>query len=294
MNTCCRDLPMIDTQAVVNSISDPMARYRDAMIKEFADWQPLEDAAANLLQGKAIDDRQLLPAYRPLVKLMRLIVEVTEKSVWDWASPEVMEVFQEVASGRIYTLFSEVIVEMIISIMQQITIGTLLEVGAGPGKLTADLCQAMATRQLENVPLIISDQSPTVAETATRLRQAYPSFDITDFVWNLREDAPPELQTKIKPPVLVFERFCLAYAGCQAIDTIAPLADIFIIVDDLSLTGQKASYDKIYEKIGSQFLVFEEARKHLEKSFSFIHTCDEETIQAINAPVTSFVMAVKP
>jgi len=63
--------------------------------------------------------------------------------------------------------------------------------------------------------------------------------------------------------------------------------------DDLSLTGRKMAFDLLYERIGTKFLTFNEAMKHLKKHFSFIHTCDKEISEAINSGVTTFTVAVK-
>ena len=65
------------------------------------------------------------------------------------------------------------------------------------------------------------------------------------------------------------------------------------LIDDLSLTGKKASFDLLYEKIGTQFLIFETAKHHLEQFFSLVHVCDREVVTAINSPVTTFTLAVK-
>ena len=50
--------------------------------------------------------------------------------------------------------------------------------------------------------------------------------------------------------MLLFERFCIPYGGYEAIDRVAPVADIYLMVEDLNLTGKKEAYDVIYEKIG--------------------------------------------
>lgn len=65
------------------------------------------------------------------------------------------------------------------------------------------------------------------------------------------------------------------------------------MVEDLNLSGKKESWDIIYEKIGMQFFTFEKTKKYLNKYFSFIHTCDQEAIQAINLPITDFTLAFK-
>ena len=132
-----------------------------------------------------------------------------------------------------------------------------------------------------------------IKQTADQLRNTYPEIDITDIVWDLKKGRHDHFDASVKKPIMVFERFCMPYAGYDAIDVIAEVADILVLVDDLSITGEKASFDRIYERIGSQFLVFEEAKKRLEKHFSFIHVCDREIIEMVNSPVTSFTLAIK-
>jgi len=283
---------MINRETVLASIANPMKRYKEHMLRDLKDWMPLEDSARLLLEGKPIVYEEYIPDFRPLIKMMELIVERTAGQGWNWADPEIRQVFKEIAEGNIYTLFSEVIVDMLVSIMKRVPVRTVMEVGTGPGTVTANLCRAMLENRFENISLVISDRAPFIAQVGDSLRKTFPALSISDFVWNVCENAPEELKKKLVQPVLVFERFCLPYAGYDAIDSIAPLSDILIIVDDLSLSGQKYNYDKLYEKIG-RFLIFKEARQRLEKYFSFIHTCDRDTLEAIHSPVTTFTLAVK-
>ncbi len=286
-------LPPVDTAAVLDSIDRPMQYYLEKMARDLDDWQPLEDFAQRLLEGSDADEGELIPAFRPLVKMMRLIVKLTAGAGWDWTSPEVQATFQEVAGGEIYTVFSDVLVDMLAALLQQVDVGTVVEVGTGPGRVTAALCRALQEQQGEHVRLILSDQAANVRQTGDTLRAAYPALDITDYVWDLRQAAPRELVEHLTGRVLVFERFCLPYSGYGAIDTIAPLADVLLLVDDLSVTGRKASFDMIYEKIGTQFLVLETAKRYLEKYFSHIHVCDNEIVAKVNSPVVSFTLAMK-
>jgi len=283
---------MINKQAVLAGISEPINRYNHTMSTDFSDWQPLEDAAALLLQGKPVNDDDFIPPFRPLIKMMRLIMEKSANASWNWSDAEVMAVFKEVSDGAVYSLFSETIVDIVTGIMSSVDVGTLLEVGAGPGGVTAELCKAMKKKAL-NVPLVISDQSPIIRQTADRLRESFPEMTIADIEWDLKKGKHAYFERDIKKPILVFERFCMPYAGYDAIDVIAEVADILILVDDLSITGEMASFDKIYERIGAQFLVFEEAKKRLENNFSCIHVCDREIIEMVSSPVTSFTLAIK-
>jgi hypothetical protein len=227
-----------------------------------------------------------------LVEWMRLITEVTRDGQWDWSSPAVQAVYKNYADSMIYKTFAAAAVGMVTAIIQTGQIGTVLEIGTGPGQVTEALCGEMITNNL-SVPIIISDRAPGISVVAENLRKNFPALSISDFVWNIREDPPEELIKKLSGPVLLFERFCIPYGGYEAIDRVAPIADIMLMVEDLNLTGKKEAYDVIYEKIGLQFFTFQEARKYLEKHFSSIHTCDQETIDTINLPVTDFTLAIK-
>jgi len=284
---------MIDRQAVLAGIAAPINRYNYKMSHDFSDWQPLEDAAALLLQGKPVNKADYNPAFWPLIKMMRLIMEKSETSSWSWSDPDVLAVFQEVSEGAVYTLFAETIVDIVTGIIASADIGTLVEVGTGSGTVSAAICRAMRNNSITDIPLVISDQSPMIRQTADRLRGAYPEMTIADIVWDVRTGAHEYFSRNIKRPVLVFERFCMPYAGYGAIDAIAGIADILILVDDLNITGEMASFDRMYERIGAQFLVFEEARKRLEKRFSLVHVCDRDIIKMVNSPVTSFTLAIK-
>ena len=284
---------MIDKNTVVEAVTLPMQRYFHTMTRDIADWQPLEDAAERLLQGNDVPDEQLCADFRPLVKMMRLIMRLSGDGAWDWSNPEIRKVFQEVADGAIYTLFADTVVDMVISIMKEVPIGTLVEVGTGPGTVTAALCNDMIRCNLQDVPLIISDRAPTIAHVGQSLRQQFPGLAVTDIIWDIQNPCSSPIMKTLRRPVLVFERFCMPYADYAAIDSVARIADILILIDDLSITGKKYSFDMIYEKIGTKFLVFDTARKHLEQYFSCVHTCDGDTIKAVHSPVTTFTLAVK-
>ena len=125
----------------------------------------------------------------------------------------------------------------------------MLEIGTGPGQVTEALCGEMITNNI-SVPIIISDRAPGISVVGENLRKKFPALSITDIIWNIREDPPEALVKKLVGPVLLFERFCIPYGGYEAIDRVAPVADIYLMVEDLNLTGKKEAYDVIYEKIG--------------------------------------------
>lgn len=283
---------MIDKKMILDCIKEPLEQYHHKAIATIGNWQPLVVISEKLLAGEKVDDETCPPVLLPIVELMRVIMEVARKSEWDWSNPTIQNVFKNLAESHFYKMFSDTTVGIVLSIIKSVHIGTLIEVGTGPGQVTENLCKEMTLSNI-SVPLIISDKSPTISAVGEKLRKSFPQLTIKDFVWDFKENPSDELVDMLTRPVLLFERFCIPYGGYGAIDKVSPLADVLIMVEDLNLTGKKEAYDVIMEKIGSQFFIYSEAKKYLEKHFSFIHTCDSKTIEAINLPVTDFTLAIK-
>jgi hypothetical protein len=283
---------MISKDDILEAIKKPMKQYYDEMTTVLGNWQPLERAAAELLEGKEVTDDRVPDVYHPLLEMMRLIAKVTKESEWDWSSPDVQALFKDKAASPLYKIFTNAIVGTICSIVKKVKVGTLVEVGTGPGQVTKSMCEEMVKSNI-TIPIVISDRAPGISQTRENLIKAFPSLTINAFIWDINEKPPGKLVDSLAKPVLVFERFSLLYAGHDAIDKISPIADILIMQDDLSLTGKKMAFDFLYGKIGTQFLTFRETQKRLKKHFSFIHTCDRDITNAINSSVTTFTLAIK-
>ena len=283
---------MLNRDVILESIKQPMEQYYQTMKDMIGNWQPLVEVSEKILAGEDVSNNTVPPQLHFLVDWMKLIMQVTRDSEWDWTKPEIQAVYKRIADSQIYKIFAEATVGIVTAILRTGQIGTLVEIGTGPGQVTDKLCAEMTHYNI-NVPIIISDRSPSIAETGERLRKSYPHLMITDFIWDIRKEPPRELLSKITKPVLLYERFCIPYGGYDAINNIAPVADILVMVEDLSLSGKKEAYDVIYEKIGLQFFTYAEAKKYLDKHFSFIHTCDIKTIKALSLPVTDFTLAIK-
>ena len=283
----------IDSEKVIAATERPMAWYLESMKGDLEDWMPLEHAAQMLLEGTAFDENDFAADFRPIIAMMRLILEKSASGGWNWADPDVQKVFADVASGAVYMMYADVLVDMVIEILKAAPILTVVEVGAGSGFVTGRLCPALLANGFGEVRLVITDMLESIQPVADSFRSRFPGLSIDACRWNIQNAPPQELQAMLAAPVLVFERFCLPYAGCGAIGNLAAISDVLLLVDDLSLTGRKASFDHIYGKIGTQFLVLEEARRHLAASFSRMHTCDSAVIEKIHSPVTTFTLAVK-
>jgi hypothetical protein len=283
---------MINKDQIIAAVKEPMAQYCRTMQQTIGDWQPLLTVSEKILAGEEVRNDEVQPEIEFLVEWMRLIMEVTRDGHWDWTSPSVQAVYKNYADSMIYKTFAAATVGIVTAIIKTGQAGTVLEIGTGPGQVTEALCREMTANNI-SVPIIISDRAPTIASVGDNLRKNFPVLPISDFIWNIREDPPAALLQKLDGPVLLFERFCIPYGGYESIDRVAPIADIFLMVEDLNLEDKKEAYDVIYERIGSQFFTLQETRKYLAKNFSFIHTCDQETIDAINLPVTDFTLAIK-
>lgn len=277
---------------ILKAIQEPMQKYYQDMTTVLGNWQPLERAAGELLEGRDVGDDEIPQVYLPLLQMMRLIAKVTRESEWDWSDPRIQDIFKDKANSALYRIFTTVMVGTVSAILSKVRIGTLVEVGTGPGQVTQSICEEMLKSNI-SIPLIISDRAPGIVQVREKLAKAYPALTIKAYIWNVNEKPPVELVDSLAKPVLLFERFCLPYAGHEAIDMIAPLADILVMQDDLSITGKKMAFDHLYGKIGTHFLTVSEAMKRLRNYFSFIHTCDREISEAINSGVTTFTLAIK-
>ena len=283
----------IDSEKVIAATERPMAWYLESMKGDLEDWMPLEHAAQMLLEGTAFDENDFAADFRPIIAMMRLILEKSASGGWNWADPDVQKVFADVALGAVYMMYADVLVDMVIEILKASPIRTVVEVGAGSGFVTGRLCPALLAGGFGDVRLVITDMLESIQPVADSFRSRFPGLSIDACRWNIQTGPPQELHAMLAAPVLVFERFCLPYAGCGAIGNLATISDVLLLVDDLSLTGRKASFDHIYGRIGTQFLVLEEAHRHLAAYFSSMHTCDSAVIEKIHSPVTTFTLAVK-
>jgi len=283
---------MHDARKIIDAIRIPMEEYNQSMVHTVGDWEPLIGISERLLAGYQVEDSEFPPVLQPIVELMKVVMAYTENAEWDWSSPAIQEVFRQLTDSYFYRILAESTAKMVLAIAVEVEIGTVVEVGTGPGQVTDMLCEEMVKYGV-SVPIIISDRSPTIAQTGEKLRKTFSELTISDYVWDVAEEPPSEMLSKLVKPVLVFERFCIPYGGYEAIDKIGPIADIFVMTEDLNLLGKKEPYDVIMEKIGARFLTFKEAKEHLDKHFSVVHTCDQKTIDAVNLPVSDFTLAIR-
>ena len=283
---------MLDNKAIAACVKEPIQKYCDKMVANIGDWKHLIDASERILAGETVREEECPPYLWPNISLQQLIMEVTRDSEWDWSSPRIQAAFAKIANSEVYRAFADTSIEIVLAIARTVQLGTIVEVGTGPGQVTAGLCQKLQERGLR-IPLIVSDQAPSIAETAANLRNDFPELNISDYIWDLKDTPPLPLVERLERPVLLFERFCVPYAGYEAIDNISSVPDIFLMVEDLNLTGRRQPYDKVFEKIGLQFFPFEKTIEHLRKHFAFIHTCDSMIPEKLGAPVSDFTLAVK-
>jgi hypothetical protein len=269
-----------------------MEQFHREMVRHFGNWNDQVEAAKIILAGGDVDPERYPRACRDEIKLMKLIMKYTTESTWDWSSPEIQKSFQDIAAGESYKIYADTMAGIIRAIITKVPVGTVVELGTGPGGLARSVCGEMI-KSNQSIPLVVTDRSPSIAGTAQQLRLAFPSLTIHDFVWDVRESMPPALLDRLARPVLLFERWCVSYGGYSAIHNIAPAADILLMVESLSLSGVKMATDILFGRIGLQFYTLSEARELLGQYYPFIHVCDEKTAAAINLPTASIILAMK-
>lgn len=282
---------MQNAENIFAAIEKPLNGFCAAMQRSIGDWRPLQRAADKILAGEKVHPGEVQPQMQFLVDWMQLIMEVTRDGVWDWSSPEAQQTYRHYAESLMYKIFADTLAEVVRAIVQTGRVATVLEIGAGPGKATEALCGAMLAAGV-TVPIVISDGAPGIRDTGRSLRARFPGLPISDFIWDIRDEPPGELVQSLKGPVLAFERFCIPYGGYDAIDRIAPVTDMLLMLEDFNLTETKEAYDIIFEKIGLAFFSYAETRARCARHFPHIHAF--ETPTATNLPDTCFfVLAIK-
>ncbi|MCK5254669.1 MAG: hypothetical protein KAQ81_01505, partial [Deltaproteobacteria bacterium] len=128
---------MINKETILECIKEPMEKYHQEAINTIGNWKPLLDASVKILAGEEVKDSESPPIFLPLVKMMRLIMQITKESEWDWSNPAIQKIYREIAESQIYKMFAVATVGMVSSIIRTVNIGTLVEIGTGPGQVTS-------------------------------------------------------------------------------------------------------------------------------------------------------------
>lgn len=286
-----KDTSMQNTENIIAAVEKPLKHFCTTMQRSIGDWQPLQRAADKILAGEKVPHGEVQPQMQFLVDWMQLIMAVTRDGIWDWNSPEVQQVYRQYAESLMYRIFADTLAEIVSAIVQTGRVGTVLEIGSGPGKATEALCSTMLASGV-SVPIIISDAAAGIRDTGSSLRARFPGLSIADFVWDIRHTPPEMLVKNLKKPVLAFERFCIPYGGYDSIDNIAPVVDMLLMLEDFNLTETREAYDIIFEKIGLAFFSYAETKSRCARYFPRVHAF--KTTQATNLPDTCFfVLAMK-
>ncbi len=283
---------MISIEQIEEFINETMKEYYSEVEENMVNWQYLINASEKILAGEEFDDSECPSFFLPNIQLMKLIMDVTSIDTWDWSSPDIQKAFEKISNSEVYRIFARTTVKIALAIIRKIEIGTIVEVGTGHGQVTHMLCNELTKSSL-NIPLVISDRAPSIALVEDQLHSAFPDLPIKSFIWDIGNEPPRDLIKSLRPPIFLFERFCIPYGGYRAIHNIAPIADIMLMVEDLNLTGEKQAFDLIFEKIGLEFFTFNETLKHLKQHFSIIYTCDSKISQTMGVPVTDFTLAIR-
>ena len=223
---------------------------------------------------------------------MKILIEMENLGEFDWNSPKLREAFAAISGGVFHQFFGETVVEIAITLAGAIKPKTLLEIGAGNGKLTRLACKAMKSKK-NYFPLVVTESKPVINKVIDKLKEDFPEVKINPFLWDIKESPSKELLASITPPALLYERYTITYAGISSIANIAKAADILVLGDWLSITGKIYGYDKAFSKIGAKTLLYSDVKAELDKYYSNYYFFDKEAQEAIKSPYISILIAWK-
>jgi len=281
---------MLTKKKVMHELAGLEKKYADFIIERFSGWRLWAEAAQNLLDGKDVEEDTIPPAFLFGFKLAREVLQMEATGEWDWSSPVLGKIFEEMARDPLYLMTGDIITEISLRLADVAGVKTLVEVGAGRGHLTAIMFEK-AGRQEKPPTIVITDADADTLQTVEKLKKKYQGLAVEMVPWNIREAAPERLKENITPPCLVYERASLIYAGTQALPNIAEVADIAVLSDSFNYTGDIYAYDRIMEKIGARPLLYRDLAPLLKQRFREHFMFDQRAQQVLGMANTSMLVA---
>lgn len=283
---------MLNHQLVKDKLSSLQTKYTQFQKEHFENWEIWADASEKVYQRQPVDENKIPKAFHNELRAMKILVEMEDLGEFDWNSPKLREAFAAISGGVFHQFFGKTVVDIAITLAEAIKPKTLLEIGAGNGKLTRLACETMKSRKTY-FPLVVTESKPVINEVIGKLSEDFPEIRINPFLWDIKESPSEELLKSITPPTLLYERYTITYAGISSIANIAKAADILVLGDWLSLTGKIYGYDKAFSKIGAKTLLYSDVKTELDKYYHNYYFFDKEAQEAIKSPYISILVAWK-
>ncbi len=284
---------MLDLKLIKNSLSDVAKQYCDFMVKHFRHWPVWAEASQRVADGQDVGESEVPDSYRLELKMMKLILEMESKGVFDWRNPELVSIFQEITRGPFYKLWGETIVKTAIEISAQAGVNTLVEIGAGRGNLTEIMLKHLSGSGIISAKVIATDTDPSVLEHLEILRNQYPDEEFETMQWDIRQEIPGTIASKIVHPCLVYERSSIVYADSKAFENLGSVADFLVLGDWFNNTGRLYAFDEVFKRIGAKPLFYSDIEPLIDKNFKERFFLDARAQQEIDLPNATLMVACK-
>ena len=281
---------MINYEIVKKSLASLEDEYTRFQKDHFENWEIWADASEKVYQRQLVDESKIPKAFHNELRAMKLLLEMEDLGEFDWNSPKLREAFATISGGIFHQFFGKTIVDIAITLAELIKPETLLEIGAGNGKLTRLACETMRKKGI-NLPMVITDSKPVINEVIGKIKEDFPETKIDSFLWDIKENPKDELKAAIKRPSLLYERYTITYTSVSAITNIAKVADFIVLGDWLSITGKTYGYDKAFARIGAKSLLYNDVKAELDKYYNEFYFFDKKAQEAINSPYVSILVA---
>src|SRR3989338_1197518 len=134
---------MISYQLIKNKLAKLEEEYTSFQKEHFENWEIWAEASERVYQRQPVDESKIPKAFHNELRAMKILLEMENLGEFDWNSPKLREAFAAISGGVFHQFFGETVVEIAITLAELIKPETLLEIGAGNGKLTRLACETM-------------------------------------------------------------------------------------------------------------------------------------------------------
>jgi hypothetical protein len=93
-----------------------MEQYCQTMKEMIGNWQPLVEVSEKILAGEEARQDTVPQQLRFLVDWMKLIMQVTSDSEWDWTKPEIQAVYKEIEKSQTVRFIKHLLKRLLVSL----------------------------------------------------------------------------------------------------------------------------------------------------------------------------------
>jgi hypothetical protein len=281
---------MLSVDEVQRGLKDIEENYTRHLIEHFGEWKKWAEQSDRMYAGEEVKEEEVPQVFQIEMRVVKVIKEMEALGEFDWGNPTLKLLFAEMASGPFHRYFGGIIADIVLKLSKITAASSLIEIGAGDGRLTELLLARMREKKL-SLPLLITDSKPVVETAALKLKEQYPEISLQSFVWDITKPPTGEMDKKITHPAILYERYGLTYTNYQAIDNLAQVGDILVLGGFFNNTSDIYGYDKIFAKIGVKNLLLSEVEKKLREHYPNIYVVDRKVTETIQFPNTTLLLA---